>query len=73
MFWFEGIGPGQLYAYRVDGHTCQAEGTGSFFSRPLADPFATAISRLANWDSGKALWYDPSAAERDLISSGRAD
>ena len=44
--WIEGIRPGQLYAYRVDGPYQPREGHRFNFNKLLLDPFATAISRL---------------------------
>ncbi len=67
--WVDGIRPGQLYAYRVDGPYLPSEGQRFNFARLLLDPFATAISRVARWDFGKALGYDSSAPERDLVCS----
>ena len=67
--WVDGIRPGQLYAYRVDGPYSPSEGQRFNFARLLLDPFATAVSRQARWDFGKALGYDPSAPERDLACS----
>ncbi len=67
--WVEGIGPGQLYAYRVDGPYEPSEGHRFNFNRLLLDPFATAISRLPPWDFAAARGYDPSAPERDLAIS----
>ena len=64
--WVKGIGPGQLYAYRVDGPYEPSEGHRFNFNRLLLDPFATAISRLPPWDFGSARGYDPSAPEGDL-------
>jgi isoamylase len=64
--WVEGIGPGQLYAYRVDGPYEPSEGHRFNFNRLLLDPFATAISRLPPWDFASARGYDPSAPEQDL-------
>jgi len=52
--WVDGIRPGQLYAYRADGPYAPGEGQRFNFSRILLDPFATAVSRLVNWDFGKA-------------------
>ena len=43
--WVEGIRPGQLYAYRVDGPYQPSEGHRFNFNKLLLDPFATAISR----------------------------
>jgi isoamylase len=67
--WVEGIGPGQLYAYRVDGPYEPGEGHRFNFNRLLLDPFATAISRLPAWDFALARGYDPSAADQDLAFS----
>ena len=63
------FGPVNSMAYRVDGSYLPCEGQRFNFARLLLDPFATAISRLDNWDFGKALGYDPSAPERDLACS----
>jgi glycogen operon protein len=67
--WVEGIGPGQLYAYRVDGPYKPSEGYRFNFNRLLLDPFAAAISRLPAWDFPSARGYDPSAPEQDLAIS----
>jgi glycogen operon protein len=67
--WVEGIGPGQLYAYRVDGPYKPSEGHRFNFNRLLLDPFAAAISRLPPWDFASARGYDPSAPEQDLALS----
>ena len=67
--WVEGIGPGQLYAYRVDGPYEPSQGHRFNFNRLLLDPFATAISHLPPWDFASARGYDPSASEQDLVLS----
>lgn len=67
--WVEGIRSGQLYAYRVDGPYQPREGHRFNFHKLLLDPFATAISRVPNWDFGPARGYDLSTPERDLICS----
>jgi len=71
--WVGGIRPGQLYAYRVDGPYSPSEGQRFNFAKLLLDPFSTAISRLVNWDFGKALGYDPSASRRDVARSQADD
>jgi glycogen operon protein len=71
--WVEGIRPGQLYAYRMDGPYQPAEGHRFNFQKLLLDPLATAISRLPNWDFGPARGYDSSAPERDLVCSSVDD
>lgn len=68
--WVEGIGPGQLYAYRVDGPYEPSEGHRFNFNRLLLDPFATAISRLPPGDFASACGYDPLAPEEDLSAAG---
>jgi hypothetical protein len=67
--WIEGIGHGQLYAYRVDGPYQPREGHRFNFNNLLLDPFATAIAPLPDWDFGAVLGYDVSAPERDLACS----
>lgn len=71
--WIEGIRPGQLYAYRVDGPYQPKDGHRFNFSKLLLDPFATAISHVRNWDFGPAHGYDPSATGRDLVRSSVDD
>jgi isoamylase len=67
--WVAGVRSGQLYAYRVDGPYRPTEGHRFNYRKLLLDPFATAISRLPNWDFGFARAYDPSAPEQDLVPS----
>ncbi len=67
--WVEGIRPGQLYAYRVDGPYQPEEGHRFNFNKLLLDPFATAISARPDWDFGLARGYDPAAPEQDLVCS----
>ena len=67
--WVDAIRPGQLYSYRVDGPYQPADGQRFNFGKLLLDPYATAISRLDNWDFGKALGYDPAAPDQDLVRS----
>ena len=67
--WVEGIGSGQLYAYRVDGPYEPNRGHRFNFKKLLLDPFATAISQLPLWDFAAALGYDPSSPKKDLVPS----
>ena len=67
--WVEGIGSGQLYAYRVDGPYEPNKGHRFNFKKLLLDPFATAISQLPSWDFAAALGYDPSSPKKDLVPS----
>ena len=47
--WVDGIRPGQLYAYRVDGPYQPTDGDRFNFKKLLLDPYATAISRWPTW------------------------
>jgi isoamylase len=67
--WIEGIRPGQLYAYRVDGPYQPKDGHRFNFNKLLIDPFATAISRLPTWEFGLARGYDPSVPDEDSVCS----
>jgi isoamylase len=67
--WVKGIGPGQLYAYRVDGPYDPSQGLRFNFNKLLLDPFATAISQAPPWDFSSARGYDAAAPERDLALS----
>ena len=64
--WVDRVPPGQLYAYRMDGPYQPKEGHRFDFNKLLLDPFATAISPLADWDFGPARGYDPSVPGGDL-------
>jgi isoamylase len=63
--WVNGIRPGQLYAYRVDGPYQPKDGHRFNFNKLLLDPFATAISRLPTWEFAPARGYDPSVPDGD--------
>jgi len=67
--WVEGIRPGQLYAYRVDGPYQPEDGHRFNFHRLLLDPFATAVSALPAWEFGPARGFDPSAPDADAAPS----
>jgi len=67
--WVKGIGPGQLYAYRMDGPYEPSKGHRFNFNRLLLDPFATAISRPPLWDFVSARGYDASSSEQDMAVS----
>jgi isoamylase len=59
--WVGGIGPGQLYAYRVDGPYDPMQGHRFNVHKLLLDPFATAITQLPHWDFGPARGEEASA------------
>ncbi len=67
--WIEGIRPGQLYAYRVDGPYQPKDGHRFNFNKLLLDPFATAISILPDWDFDAARGYDTLELEQNLVCS----
>ena len=64
--WVEGIGPGQLYAYRVDGPYQPREHRLIFTSFSWT-PLRRRSRGCHNWDFGPARGYDPSAPDRDLV------
>ncbi len=71
--WIEGIQPGQLYAYRVDGPYQPDSGHRFNFNKLLLDPFATAISPLPQWDFTPARGFDPASTDTDLTRSTEDD
>jgi isoamylase len=71
--WIQGICPGQLYAYRVDGPYQPDAGHRFNFHKLLLDPFATAIAPMPRWDFGQACGYDPAAPDMDLARSSLDD
>jgi isoamylase len=71
--WVEGIRPGQLYGYRVEGPYDPEKGHRFNPHKLLIDPFATALTRLDGWDFGPARGYDPSSSRTDLSYSETND
>jgi glycogen operon protein len=67
--WVEGILPGQLYGYRVEGSYESKKGQRFNPDKLLLDPFATALTRLDDWDFGPARGYDPCSSRADLSYS----
>jgi glycogen operon protein len=68
--WVQGIGVGQLYAYRVDGPYCPSDGGHRFNAHKLLlDPFATAVAPIDDWDFSRALAYDPDSPALDTSFS----
>jgi glycogen operon protein len=66
--WLEGIGPGQLYGYRVAGPYEPAQGHRFNPNKLLVDPYATSIALSGRGFAG-ALGYDPSSPDGDLSFS----
>ena len=61
--WVDGVGPGQLYGYRVDGPYAPADGHRFNPHRLLIDPYATAVAPPDDWDFDQALGYVPDAPD----------
>ena len=61
--WVRSIHAGQLYAYRIEGPYRPQEGHRFNANKLLLDPFATALTHLANWDFGPARGYDLSSPQ----------
>ncbi len=62
----DGVGPGQRYAYRVDGPWDPAAGLRFNKRTRLLDPWARAVDGLEAWDDG-AFAYDLQHPEQDLV------
>ena len=71
--WMQGIEPGQLYGYRIDGPYEPAEGHRFNPNKLLLDPLAEAVTYHEDWDFGPALGYDPNADEEELSFSEQDD
>ncbi|PQJ35680.1 glycogen debranching enzyme GlgX [Salinibacter sp. 10B] len=67
--WVEGLVPGQLYGYRVDGPYAPEEGHRFNPYKLLLDPYAAAITHMENWDFRRAQGYDASDPRKDLSFS----
>jgi isoamylase len=67
--WVGGLGPGQFYAYRVNGPYDPMQGRRFNVHKLLLDPYATAITQLPHWDFGPARGDDPLAPEGELVQS----
>jgi isoamylase len=67
--WVQGVQPGQLYGYRVDGPYEPENGHRFNYNKLLLDPFASAISLIQHWEFSKALGYDPSSSLGDISFS----
>jgi glycogen operon protein len=64
-----GVGPGQRYAYRVDGPYEPRAGHRFNPSKLLIDPYAKAIDGTVDWQAGRTLPYapaDPPTDDADL-------
>jgi isoamylase len=69
-----GIGPGQLYGYRVRGAYDPGNGRRFNPAKLLIDPYARAIEGPVLWDRANVLPYVPgSGPDADLVADGRDD
>ncbi len=71
--WLAGVGPGQLYGFRIAGPYAPDEGHRFNPNKLVVDPYATAILSPPGHDFRSALGYDASSAERDLTISETDD
>ena len=62
----EGVGPGQLYAYRVDGPWDPSSGHRFNKHSRLLDPYAKAVAGVEDWGAG-AFAYQREHPDRDLV------
>ncbi len=65
-----GIGPGQLYAYRVHGHYEPKEGHRFNPAKALIDPYAKALAGRVIWDDA-LFGYTIGSTEEDLSKDDR--
>jgi glycogen operon protein len=72
--WVQGLAPGQLYSYRVEGPYEPAAGHRYNYNKVLLDPRATAITQLPRWNFDAARGYDPDNDARPsrLDNAGQA-
>jgi len=71
--WIQGIEPGQLYGYRVEGPYRPEEGHRFNPHKLLLDPMAEAVTHHADWDFEAALGYDPDDPDGDAALSEEDD
>ncbi|WP_018525742.1 glycogen debranching protein GlgX [Alkalispirochaeta alkalica] len=62
----QGIGPGAMYLFRVDGPFSPEEGLRFNPYRPLLDPYAKALTGNFTWNLREALAYDHESPRKDL-------
>jgi glycogen operon protein len=61
------VGPGQRYAFRVDGPWAPGEGHRFNPHKLLIDPYAKAIEGPVLWDAGNVLPYEADGGDADLV------
>lgn len=65
----EGIGVGQLYAYRVEGPYDPSAGHRFNAHKLLLDPYTRAVTGTFDWDLSDARGFEPSSPNGDLTAS----
>ena len=68
-----GVGPGQRYAYRVDGPYDPAVGDRFNPAKLLIDPYAKAIDGAIRYDVANVLPYVPDGDDADLYADDEDD
>ena len=71
--WFEGLRPGQLYLYRVDGPYDAEAGHRFNANLYLLDPYAKALTGGFRWELSHQYGYDPESPEGDLSFTAHGD
>jgi len=69
----DGIGPGALYLYRVDGPYQPLKGHRFNRNKLLLDPYVKAMTGNFTWDLADARGFDPASPEGDLSFSTVSD
>jgi isoamylase len=69
----DGIGPGALYLYRVDGPYQPRKGHRFNRHKLLLDPYVKAVTGNFTWNLADARGYDPSSPDGDLSFSTTSD
>ena len=67
--WVQGISPGQLYGYRIEGPYQPEQGHRFNSQRLLLDPFSRAVAGVRDWNFIAARGYDSSSNQKDLAIS----
>jgi len=67
------VGPGQRYAYRVDGPWEPEKGHRFNPHKLLIDPYAKAIEGPIRWEAGNTLPYEPDGEDADLVRDDSDD
>jgi len=71
--WLEGIGPGQLYGFRLAGPYAPHSGHRFNPNKLLVDPYATAVAARSGRDFLPSLGYDPTSPQKDMSFSETDD